>query len=795
MPDVYDDEKTKSPDDLKQAEESASSPDSTALPAAEKDLIGSGFKPEKAKKKGLLARLSRRQKLIGGSIATLAGTSIIGLILLMLPMLRLEKYLSNIKGRAFGVVESAVENRMGHLMERYLIKHTLSLQACGNRATIDCKANYSNEGIASGLFMAWQDARIEEKLFDKYGITVESTGDTSTADGVHRFTIRDRRGAEIKLTNGHLNSGQFTGGSNQLGRDIRAFLKEETRWNQVMERRSIRRYLVRKHGVKFWCYIACSTRDDLNLRYSDAKTRMKHRLIDRVIFPFSERYGIYLTCLVSGNPGQGQCSPDSLGERGITRLSDQEVADILEELRESPNKRLNQIVIERTVKKVFGEATGKAVASGVPVAGQIYAAVLVIDLLNEADNFVANDGFSRYAADLNSRQYLEFYTAMNTANDELKANVLAADEIGALNDQFKDAEKSKVYQLHSDNPQFAFMPTVAAQESTDDGYLCANGKPIPADEFVCEEKKVARSYKIEEIRENPAIAGLAANIQLYDACCSGIVHPILSGIDSILEGVSGAILTPLTAAAKILPGVSEIMDFAEKSFKSLVMAIFQQIFPLPITPDMPGREAYDGLEAGAEVAASQFAQGGYTDTGESYGTGAKQLSDEEVAAVLDEHYDQLAYEKSQRSMFEKILGDHDDSIVSMAAVSAPSSIGAFMADMVESFSSLLSGLMTGELISTVFSRQATAQSRNASVESPFGIAKYGYPQNDPAFSINPADLTPEKCEQYKQEWENTRQIDEQTGFYIYNTTNPCLLEEVVAETAKALFTDENDGGL
>lgn len=822
---------------LKEAEENSSEfgDQDDSQVAEEKQALGIGegesggfFNDDKAstKKKGKL--LTRRRAILGGGAGLLVGGGI-GALLLLMPTLRLEGYMARINERAFGYAQGAVEQRMGFLLERYITTRVFSsLEACGTKVSLDCAQTYPESGIAGGLFDKWRDARIEEKLFDKYGIQIEKTG--NTAPGSDKFVVRDRFGRQIFLNDGEIRRGRWLSngrgpGSRELGREISRLLKVETRWYQVMERRSIRKALIRKYDVKFWCMLACNQRDRAELKYADAKTNLKHRMTERIVYPFSEKVGLYMDCIISGQAGSGNCSVDSIRERGFENISTQDAESIINEFNDSggdtdsnrSSRRLSQIIIEKLAQKVLGTTVGKVAASGVPVAGQIYAALSIVDMLDRVDTAVKDNVLGKYAADLSSKQYAEHYTTMRSTSDEIKDGKLSWQETEAVHDMFAGAEESKVFQaMTTGTPPMALWGSnkVHAQAAQGD-YKCADGNPIPDDELVCEEKKVARTFAYEDWRDGKYIDSVASALNTYDRCmvplpggggvspgvevagkcvvgvrAKTVVRPVLEGIDWAAGGAVGLALNAVTS----IPGIKQVANFARNItgdvFEWAIKPLFERIFPFVVQPDSPGREMFDGVFAGAEVAAREFAAGGYADEG-AYGLGSQRLTPEQSAMIMQEHETQAQYEHDRSSFYNRFANiDNPKSFLNTVALSTPSSPDRFITNLATSIPTTFSRLLTG-----IHLAPAGAQASNPLAESPFGITRYGYPVDDPNLYIDPAELTEERCDEIQKEWEDSAVEDEVTGFIEYTTTNPCLLEMVATEASGAMFTNDDDGGI
>lgn len=798
------------------AAESADAPSPTEADIAEAskvdpDQLGEGYSGGKQKARG---RFSRRQKMIGGGAVGLVGGGTIFTLLMFAPVLRLESYLQRINNRAFAYASEAVGDRTSHLFKNYMTSRILSMEGCTTVRSIDCKANYANKGVASRLFAQWQDSRVEEKIFDKLGFSIESTTNPNRQAGVHKFTIRDRRGQSIRFSGvedyDRLVSGQFTGGKRELGREIRIALKDATRWQDVMQRRSVRSYLTRKHGIKNWCFLACKQRDELDLKIGDAKTKLKTAFVERFVYPMSGKYGFIMDCLIGGKPNDAACSLDALRNKGIdeTRVPDAVVKRLIKDFEEAPDLNLTQIVLKELLAKVMTRTSAQTAVSAIPVAGQIYFGLVVVDTFDRLDHFVESGGLGHYAAEVNASQYLTYYTAMRSFGDEVKSHAVSMDEISEVMGQFdgpNGAEDSKVYQAYNKTgPAVASLfgqKAYAQSTEGDDSYKCANGEPIPEDEYVCEEKRMNRTYAIEDYRNNRVVDGIVDTLENYDCihreiaghCAPGAsprsyIRPFLDTIDEVTSAVSGIVSDTVMATIRALPGIGSVIKYVEEKAADLLQGLFGKVFPLPIGIDSPGREKYEGLEAGADVAASQFGQGGYTESGEAYGLGAPALSEAEASEVYQDYLAQSNYEYRHSSLIARLTDlENPRSAASQVIKDVPTSPSRatqnFASMIVNPFKML--GSIFGSLSRPVNAQQAVAQNDiNA-----FAITRYGYPANDPAITRDPAELTPEFCEKAKAQHDLSAYENPETGFEEYSVANPCLLEEVATEAASALFTN------
>ena len=740
---------------------------------------------------------TRRRKLVGGVVAGLLGSGTIAFFVFLLPVLRLEGYLATIDQRVFATASNAVTQRLDHLFENYMLGYVLALDKCGGKISATCRANYSNAGIATGLYKSWQDARIEERLFDNYHFQLISNKNPSAADNVARYVLEDPFGNKLNFTNGDLRRGNFTGGSRVMGQEINKMLSEQTQWYQYMQRHSVRKYLVRKHGVKFWCFFACKTRDSIDNKILDARTRFKYKLVQRIIYPFSPKLGLIMDCLI--NPDSPKCTPDGLRASGIDRslLSDDEVKSITDAFAKDKSLTFTQLMLQKLITRIANEEIAQKSVSAIPVAGQIYLALSVVDMLNTADKCLQDYCISKYAADLNADQYLEYYATMRQASDEVKAGADKSDEVGTLMDQFNDggrpAEQSLVYQSYSHPNE---NPATLADSTASKSYLCADGQPIPEGQLVCPDKMVKRIYSVEDIANDKIISGIEQALNIYQACptftidgrCAGIrpvtiIHPILQKINGIASVLIDPIAQALIDAAKHTPGVSSIFNYLQDTAASLIQGFLSKVFPLPIQVDSPGRDKFDGLEAGGEVAASEFNKGGVTDTGLVYGLGGQLLTDNQQSAATAAYMQQQNYDDSHSGVLARVSNmANPNSLLSRFVAVIPSSWSQFSSSIVA---------MMIKPFGNMNSFWHVAYADSAANINAFGIPRFGYVANDPVFNADPALYTADYCQQELQKWQASKTDDPITKIDEYSTTDPCLLEQVAVEAGSGVFTGDD----
>lgn len=536
----------------------------------------------------------------------------------------------------------------------------------------------------------------------------------------------------------------------------------------------------------------------MELRRQHIATRFKYFLAKRFVSPFSDKLGTIFGCLTGG---AASCTPERLRERGLSREVDNAFIDRIKEKMELGNTRFSQIVLEELVEKFLTKTSSQAAArtaiGAVPYAGQIYLGATVIDMLHRIDSAIEDNTLSRVSADINSRQYIEWYTGMRSLNDEMKTGELSMEETGAVMKEFEGAEESLVYQAN-------YSDQSGGRVHRDPDYECPSGRPIAADELVCPEKTLQRTFLIEDIRNNTFVDGVATLLNRYDCAtievrgtCVGvrprsIVQPVLGGINWATDNTIGRALSAGLSVMRATPGLGSFVSTLEEKTGELVNAVLTKLFPLPIQPDSPGRDKYDGLEAGGAITAAEFNKGGYDEGGEPYGLGAPQLSAEQMTMLYEEYFEQQKYEYSNMGTLAKLTDvTYSGSFMNKVIDFVPTRSNNIPTTLAYAFPRMLGTVFRS--FTTTKSVHAQAAAAQVAVNNAFGITMYGYPSGSSAFTQDPDLLTDEYCETSRRARQDSMTNNELSGFDEYTVADPCQLERVVAETGSSYYINEEEG--
>lgn len=807
------------PEELKEMEESAAD-DSDDTEEDEKDEL-----EENGYYKGG-GRLSGRKKAAAGVAGGILGGGIIAFFVIM-PATKLNAMLSQVDDRVMAITRNVVQKRINVHVERVLASKMIGYKdgKCGKVISKDCVVWNSSKGISKNLYSAWRDSDFESKLWDRLGIEIEldSSG--------QNYTLRDRMGRKITVTDGEIRQKQGgwleKQGKNELAKELNKLIKTETKWNEVMTRKSLRKGFKYKYDIDKWCFLACKDRDKLRDKYNEnvvgrynaAKLRFKYKFIERVSAPMGPRYQIIFKCIAGTDSGcDREKIKNEIRNSNDVRLTEADIDDAFDsfnlggdipnpdvpgEFIPKPNS-ISEAILRKIIEKTISPQAARATAGAIPVIGWVYAGLSAIDLGNEVLNMIEDNSLGRYASGIAAEQYVQLYTAMQSNKDEMKRGKLSFAEVGAAVSEFDGSEQSKIYQSMQNIPptKIGFLPKAYAEAEP---YECRNGKPIPDDQYVCEEKKVAIEFFFEEWANSP-IFTLYRNTMPYEKplcnesnrndllppkCPRAIVHKALEGVNWVISKGTETIFNVVeTGVALITPGYEQMKEFAQTKLGEVTQFLMEQALPMPITADSPGRDKYDGLHGGGEVAAYEFNKGGYEE-GATNGLGGVPLDQQQVNAIIQEENEQIEYENSNNSLYAKVFDvENSHSLINTTAMMMPTTSDGILNAVTSNATALFNGGLIdgfGRMLTT----KASAYDVNLYNSSPFGVPRYGYP-DEATINIDPDELTPERCEQFKAEREASKDINDVTGFDEYTVADPCLLEEVAMVSAGSLFTDAFD---
>lgn len=734
------------------------------------------------------SRKLRRTAIFGAFGSLGLGFSVI--LMLFLPGLKLTHLVENMSGKFFANSRVASEVWADKITTNYLKKHIFpSLQGTGvcssTRTSANCIQAIEGNGPLATLYRGWRDRSFEQKIWENHGIAFERSGSS-----VRMVT----RNGDIDLPEAFLTDnrtiGSMTEGKSQIRRAFLDAIDRESNGSGSFRRRldkyRIGKFIERKYGVRR-CIVACQSRDKLSEWGDNKRLAFKAKLVDRVIAPRNESVGLIMQCLLNTSCDTRNLdrSEDGVRRNAVEKQIDAKLRDFsakygreaASELLEkvaiieadlANGKSLTRVAIERFVTGLASETAGDIAGKAVPVIGWVDFAASLITKIKTLDT-----GLKRMVYTANATAAVATFTMIASQSNEITAG-LTDDEItgsfiSALGDDTgAPAEAAPIFDYlmgTSSNPrqtsynESLFFGTALAQSTAENGYICNDGTPVSG--YLCPEDKLLTSNIFEGILDaltnNPVFSTLSTVVGWYNSTVGGVLSSFTDLFGSLLSAI---------------PGISQIGEFASKVVEPLLDLIRDYLivgaFP-DDTLETSGAKLITVMGAGANVAGNEFA---------SYGMGAPLISDTDRVAVVN-YYKNEQIEQFQTKSFAERMFDtkNPQSLVGSFALSIP-----FSSSPLRSLAKIVykSPRITLGAIANGFNKKALAA--EIPMPDPYGVPQHGHALNSEIYDIDVNSLTPERCREYQQAWEDSVEFDESTGTDVYKKSNPCKIHEAVIES-------------
>lgn len=756
----------------------------------EQDKLGAGYTGGSKSSGGNVKSkiyAKRKQIAVGGGIAGLIGVGGVSLFLMMIP-LKVLSVSNNLQERFFGSSESAVEGRVEHLFNSYLVNRVLpSLNGkgvCKSTKTIDrsCIQPSYGKGQVKVLYDAWADNRLETKMADKYGFEIA------------RLNAPDVEGRYILKVNGQVSdinvdyfkknpeNGLFQarGNRNDMRRAIKEALAGETRWKKVMYRFKVGRLMERKYGIRR-CVFYCKTSDKFTDWKENKKGAFKSMLARRVLEPRSQTLGIAMECIFSTSCDNEKATTDGneegdyekkdkvqrsvdkfLADRGVEFGSDtyKSITKVIDGITESGG--FGKFVTKAVIEKIFGTTIAKFTEKALPIIGWIDMAANIITKVKSA-----GPKFKKWAFAVNSAGMVSQYMLYASHAHEIKNGNVDIGLMGSVATSLNGMEKSPLYKdimetNNSSTTSNILMPSVNAQSTDPEytGYTCDDGKPVPAGEKICKEESLQFDNALttaSSLFNEPPLEQFGQLADLYNS--------------SIGKGVNffGNLVGDLIQA---LPGIDALNSKLAELIQPLQDRL-ARIIPNPFSDNQSGGRSFNLAAGGADVSGNHNAE---------FGLGGKRLTNQEVSEIRTNRKNEQLQNFKEKPLYARLFDSEDShSLISQIALKLPGT----STDYAKSgFASLTSNPIS-KIFSTFgnFFRSNRALADTAE-DDPFGIPQYGYPLDDPSFTAE----SPDDCAAYNKAWAEDTTTDDVSGQEIHSRVNLCLLDEAAVGSAGGYFT-------
>ncbi len=728
-------------------------------------------------------RMRSKKAKIAAAVGVVGTTvSIVGIVAL-LPNFLMKQMTRKLTDAFMDTSAYALRTRTEAYIKSYVTNIIGPSTTCGVKVERGCQVFDPGQSLPSKLYSTWSKNRIEDKLFKNYGLEFEM--DTREPNKIHIFKT-DADGVRSEM-------GVF--GRNSVTREATRLIDAETRFEGLVARRHVRSLLSRPpFNAEKFCLIACNKKDEILDFKISAITKLKTKLIGRIVAPINPQVATYMLCfVVSCKNAEGEAAEAALS---VLKQADSElIKSIAKEIEESGAKSYKQYIIGKIgtfvirhilmkgQEEAVKEVTVKSFLSAIPAAGQIYFAITMADFLDSIDQKIKDNSISKYMRTINEAAYASYAANFLYGNDDTQSFEASMQDSAALFSLVKGFSASRLSQSLS-----GVSPKTTIE--CDDGVVLEGED----DALVCPEKNVQPKVAIEELRKDPTVSAFMDIANSYGSCkgqevagtCYGFrprtyIRPILRAVSWFTGKVSDGVFS----AVKSVPYVGEALDSAQNWMGEYAAQFIEwgakKLFPVAVNAAAEGKELFDQYAAGIDVINNSFLKGYEDEDGALQGLGAKKLTSEESSQLRK----QIALEKKEDLKNSSFFARYFDfsNTRSLASISTLAMAeNAFGGDTInitpkfdggsylDTFASAF-GLNKKADALTVYDRQSL-----------FGVAQYGFPLNDPALQADPLTLTPEVCRQNAEAREASKYRNEETGEDEYGVVDVCMLDRVVVDS-------------
>jgi hypothetical protein len=726
---------------------------------------------------------SRKAKWAIGGGGAVAGLGVTGLLLIgnLFPILRVNNIVESMQNHFYAGSEAAADKTANMLLRTYIVKKVIpgmvENKCTSTKINRSCAAPSGATNPVSALFSTWRDAKLEYKLYERYGIEIQRQGNNF----YFRSNNLDNRialGTYDQKNPKNFNNKAFTQlNRNDIRKELRRGLADETLYKRVQYRFLIGRLLEKKYNIRR-CLMACAARDRASDTIDAKKNAFSSWLNERVVAPRSEMYSLVVDCALSsfdcveGDEIDKEGAHTSQFERDLqVRLAEYKLRygeTSLNKLYEGSQDFRNKGATEFFIGKLLGETSAKLTLKAIPIVGWVDLAARIVKAGENAGPALKKLGYVTLA-----QTAVSTYMMYRVSADELKAGQADITEIGSFNEALDASptndqggmagEDSPVFDAINGSGQntlaAALLPTASAA-GTVGPYGCNDGQPLDSKEVACPEEKVgAGSWAGTVANYSTALAksplykvqGITADIWL--STIGKVFDLIGKGVGYLTEKILGALIPQI------------IKDKIAEVSKSIVATIVEWIIPSPITDHTSGARLVQIAAIGADISANEAVH---------YGMGGRSFSDAETLAMRQEQENLQESEFNNRSFFARMFStDSPRSFITKLAVATPHNFTQFST----SVTSVLSNPL--RTIGNSFAALIPNKSAGAAViTNPFGVTQYGWSDEDIAavgFADDYWDANCKDIEAFNVAWGEKAVENADNGMFDNATTNPCLM--------------------
>ena len=772
-----------------------------------------GGKKKRGGLKSLASNFKSKKRiliLIATTISALA-TGIAGLFGMISPFkaLSIPQFLED---KMFSSMNNAT-SKMGEQLftsyvKRYVLPSLIPGTNCSSTKTSrHCTPKIQSNTIVGALFERWRNAKhvaLENKLALNHGIELYS-------DGGRYFMRSPALGNAVSLdavANGTV-SNMFELpelSKNEVRAEMRKAFQDESFFKKLMMRHRVGNLLKKKYGI-VRCQFACDFKNKFKI--GNAKKRAFYaKLIERVETPRLTMISTVIQCMMQecgdhltpdnedpNSPGANEPKDDfdrttrATLAQFASKYSSAKLEDLVKNLDEIKKDGFGMWAFKKSVEKVLGKIVGedvagiiaqRAAAAATPL-GWILLAIKTLYFLQTAGAKI-----HKYAYMVNSTTMVATFYMFRTFADEVRSHHVDAMIMGSMTDALSGnvdgratnpVEASPLYDYYfgtATSPTAAFMqsllpPKAYAQgtggTSTTATEKCNDGKTVQESQseeggvtdYVCNELNLLEGTDLNKVLDGSAafINSIPILREVIDvaggaiAAVGGFINDLVGAVVGFAEDVVLGILETF------VPGIGALIDKVKAQLGELAMNLLMWLsqFVVPqLLPDGFGSDRlFDVMTGGADAAGNEAAHNQI---------GGKLLTTQERAMINADQTERENEDFAILPLKDRLFAtDNERSFISQVALNTPSNITTAAQSNVASLLANPFSAIADSFASLLTWKKVSAQQPQG---SPFQIAQYGIPIDNPVFKEDPVDFWDNNCEDGKIEkaWSLAKDADD-----------------------------------
>lgn len=743
-----------------------------------REKLGKGYSGKDSNRSWALSKLyssnSAVKKRIAIAGAAAGGSLLLGVLVffLMIP-LKLEFMIQNLDGYFGASSQQALGKESANMFSEWVardIMPNLMKAKCKSTISAGCVSVDNGTSPVSKAYNAWRQAKFEQKMAVKYDIVLGRRGNQfyiamPQATGGILFSHSDAEAlmsGKTDLFELAANNARFQKipvSQAEIREAVRDATSNENFVKNMYNRFRLVRFLKHKYGIR-WCIVACNVKDKFADAKRDKLQAAKARIIQRIT---PEKYGLVAQCIMTecDTTIKHDAVPGDVEERSpfqkqldtqlvsyAARFGEDSLKQLVQNADDIAKDGLTKVVARKAADAIAGRIGGDAVGAvagqvaekAIPIIGWVFFAARIIHISSTIGPVLKAVSYA-----VNAATSVQLYSVYSAVAAESKSGHMDPTELGS----FATALETNVTGSKADR--------VPASKSHVFQQIMGNTKnPGPAQTDV-----VLGGGNDFATNVSNMFAGTGLDI---------VAGPISALGDFFNETIGKLIM--------VIPGISQAFSWFASQLSNFMNMLTKNIIQSVITTNMSGKDQFDIMAAGADVAHNDSCQATL---------GCAAISDQTAMLNRQEEIGIQKTQFDQTSMFARMFStDTPYSLVSKLAVSLPTNNATsfFTSTATDIMSNPFGGLTS--TFSSIFSFKNAGADTATNAKDPFKVKQKGYLTGQ--IPTKPLEYWDANCvtgpvAKYDpttqvldvSDWLNKQEEDPETGQAVAKTPNPCLL--------------------